>query len=61
MSRLYEDYLKTASDKISKSRFRDDLKHNGLVIEKVNGNMYAINIKYKLSSDFDDDEDNKEN
>ncbi len=51
---LYDDYLKSASDKINKSRFRDDLIQNDIKIEKVNGNMYALNVSYKIISDFDD-------
>ena len=51
---LYDDYLKSASDKISKSRFKDDLLHNGLIIEKHRGYQYIMNVKIKVISDFDD-------
>jgi len=51
---LYDDYLKSASDKISKSRFKDDLLHNGLIIEKHRGYQYVMNVKIKVISNFDE-------
>ena len=56
MTKLFDDYISNNNEKITKTRFRDDLLHNGIVIEKRRGNMYAIGVEIKTINDFIDNE-----
>jgi phage/plasmid-associated DNA primase len=49
---LYDDYIGNDYEKISKTRFRDDIIHNGIKIEKLRGNMYAMGLSLKTVNDF---------
>ena len=52
---LYDNYISNDYEKISKTRFRDDIIHNGIKIEKLRGNMYAMNLTFKTVNDFIED------
>lgn len=45
------DKFKFINDKINKSRFHDDLKHNGLKIKTINGNKMVLDIIIKEIAD----------
>lgn len=45
------DKFKFINDKINKSRFHDDLIHNGLQIKTINGNKMVLNIIIKEIAD----------
>lgn len=47
MSDLWSDYQYEKFELITKTRFKDDLIHNGLKVETKNGNVYVFNIKLK--------------
>jgi len=47
---LYDSF-KFINDKISKSRFGDDLEHNGLKTKTINGNKMVLNVAYKVNGD----------
>jgi P4 family phage/plasmid primase-like protien len=53
ISDLYDDYIGNNYEKISKTRFRDDLLHNEILIEKHRGYQYIMNYKIKIKSDFE--------
>jgi len=43
---LFELYKSSKLEVISKTRFRDDLEHNDIKVEKHRGNYYVMNITY---------------
>jgi hypothetical protein len=45
------DKFKFINDKINKSRFHDDLIHNGLKIKTINGNKMVLDIIIKEIAD----------
>jgi P4 family phage/plasmid primase-like protien len=42
---LFDTYISSNAEKISKTRFRDDILHNGLKVEKHRGNYYVMDIE----------------
>jgi phage/plasmid-associated DNA primase len=42
---LFDTYTSSNAEKISKTRFRDDILHNGLKVEKHRGNYYVMDIE----------------
>lgn len=47
MSELWSDYQYEKYELITKTRFKDDLIHNGLKVETKNGNVYVFDVKLK--------------
>ena len=47
MSDLWSDYQYEKFELITKTRFKDDLIHNGLKVETKNGNVYVFDVKLK--------------
>jgi phage/plasmid-associated DNA primase len=58
VSKLYADYLANDYEKISRSRFRDDLKHNDLIIQNDRNHNYVLNISIKIATKEEKNENN---